>query len=176
MLVTGRTWLKHTTTCSALREFLVLNNLFSLIVTGPISKSLVQFSTILLIRDLSTFDGSKLNRAWIYSLFVFFILPRSCSVANPISVVGCLLERMELDGKRRHQTSKNIMTSKKCWERKLYAGSLVLLSDGPQTFEGPKLAGNRAHTHFTESWRKRGGQRATATHSFPHLSMLSGSL
>lgn len=43
----------------------------------------------------------------------------SCSVANPITVVGCLLERMETGGKRRHRTSKRIMTSRKCSGRKL---------------------------------------------------------
>lgn len=45
----------------------------------------------------------------------------SYSVVNPITVVGCLLERMETGGKRRHRTSKRIMTSRKCSGRKLLA-------------------------------------------------------
>lgn len=77
---------------------------------------------------ISTCGGVTDNCARRFSVFfsfsfcfwILFSLPCSCSVANPISVVGCLLERMEMDGKRRHQTSKNIMTSKKCWERKLH--------------------------------------------------------
>lgn len=75
---------------------------------------------------LCTFSLFKVS--FFSPFFILFFLPRSCSVANPISVLGCLLERMEMDGKRRHQTSKSIMTSKKFWERKFYTVNLVLLS------------------------------------------------
>lgn len=55
------------------------------------------------------------------SVFSVLFLFCSCSVANPITFVGCLLERMEMDGKRRHRTSRRIMTSRKCSGRKLLA-------------------------------------------------------
>ncbi|XP_037345886.2 calcium/calmodulin-dependent protein kinase type 1 isoform X2 [Pungitius pungitius] len=42
---------------------------------------------------------------------------------------------MDMDGKRRQQTSRNIMTSKKCWERKLHRGAFseVVLAEEKRT-------------------------------------------
>lgn len=54
-------------------------------------------------------------------LIIFFFFSSchsSCSVAHQTSVVECHWERMEVDGRKRHRTLRNIMTSRKCWARK----------------------------------------------------------